>query len=605
MQRSTRSWLVVLLVLFIVTTFQLININALNMHPDEELSYRATNGTLADTLYFQTSVQDNQAPLWFVSFWAWRALVGNAEFTSRMFGLLWAMLALALTTQIARRAFGRWDTAGLTLAVLLGNAFFFTYALDIRPYPLVMMVASCSTLAIQYWLAQGTRRSAAFYGLSIAAMLYAHYLLAFVVLAHVAYVLVSKRLNRQLLVQAVLASAVGLLMWLPWLPTFLNQVVGLKNIEAASGTSRGIAGIGVSTQATTLPTIVTLIEMATNELVWLYALVLIIGLFHLWRHRGYRLALTWAVLTPAIYLLVNSLAAVYAPRFVSHALLGLALVMAAGLMVPPAWWRRVPVRALAVFSFVGLNLLTFPTLIPARIPYRELFQQVSDTARPGDVVLLDKAGETDPFQQFLYQMYLTPELNSAMTTDPQAALPAQRVWFITAHWLDEDVQSDFKKIEHTHPLQDVYGQCIRKWCYLIQLLQAPPLEKPLVFSEILPFYGMDQVNISSTAISARLWWKVDNPPSLDYSIGLHLLDANGKLVAQTDGSINHFNTQDVPTSFMQPDQIYVDYRTVNLPDTLPPGTYSLSLVVYQSWDDARLILPDGSDHTILQSITIP
>ena len=72
-----RSWSLAVAVLWIVAAFLLVNSWLLQMHSDEELSYRSTNGDLAYTLNYQMSVQDNQAPLWFVTFWAWRQLVGD------------------------------------------------------------------------------------------------------------------------------------------------------------------------------------------------------------------------------------------------------------------------------------------------------------------------------------------------------------------------------------------------------------------------------------------------------------------------------------------------------------------------------------------------
>src|SRR6185503_18255812 len=98
--RSGQRWGLAVLVIGAVAAFLLIAGWQLQMHPDEELSYRSTNGDLAFTLDFQMSVRDNQAPLWFVTFWAWRQTVGDAEYTSRVLGVLSVMLALALTYRL-------------------------------------------------------------------------------------------------------------------------------------------------------------------------------------------------------------------------------------------------------------------------------------------------------------------------------------------------------------------------------------------------------------------------------------------------------------------------------------------------------------------------
>ncbi|MCC6615834.1 MAG: hypothetical protein IT320_20355 [Anaerolineae bacterium] len=87
----------------------------------------------------------------------------------------------------------------------------------------------------------------------------------------------------------------------------------------------------------------------------------------------------------------------------------------------------------------------------------------------------------------------------------------------------------------------------------------------------------------------------DVHPPLDCAIGLYLLDGSGALVAQADGPINHYDHAIVPTSQMQPGQIYIDYRALDLSEDLPPGDYTLMLAVYQPWDGVRLTLPGGAD----------
>ncbi len=386
--RLARSWWLAVVVVGLVTAFLLISAWQLQMHPDEELSYRATNGDLAFTLNFQMSVQDNQAPLWFVTFWAWQQVVGDAEYTSRVLGALMTMLTLALAYRLGRRWF-RSETAGLLAPLLLiGNGFFFNYALDIRPYPLVILGTAVSMWAFTRWLDRRTIRSAVYYGATIALLLYIHYLLIFLVAAQVVYFVLARRLRLREVGQGVLAGAVGIVLWLPWLPTFVNQVVGLHNVETQSGTARGVAGIGVSTQATTLPTIQALLDTATNGVIWLYALVLLLGVILLWRRSRFWLALCWAVGAPALYLLANLVAAVYAPRFVSYLTIGLALALAAALAALP---RRLGLLGAAVL--IGVNLLTFAP--PERVPYRDIYREISAEGESGDVVFNTPPDQVD------------------------------------------------------------------------------------------------------------------------------------------------------------------------------------------------------------------
>lgn len=610
-QRSaSRHLWVAVLVLLLIAAFLLVGITLLHMHPDEELSYRSTEIDLGYTLWMQTSVRDNQAPLWFLLFRVWRTFVGDAELTSRVLSVLFSVLSLAVLYQIAWRGFGNAGVGVFAIGALLFNGFFFNYALDIRPYPLVMLTAALSVWAFQRWLRKGRRRDVVLYGLSIALLLYTHYLLIFLVVVEGVFLLIQKRWTLRRLGQLASACILGFLLWLPWFPTFINQTVGLRNIEAQSGTGRGIAGIGVSTQATSWATVETLLNMATNGMVWLYGLVILVGAIVLWRRAAYRLALLWALGVPVVALIANTIAAVYAPRFVSYLMLGLALALGAVFFYLPVQSgisRRyiAPVQAGSLLLFMGANLVTFSAQVPARVPYRDIYGAMSAAVREGDVVLFDRAGEEDGFVTWQYRHYMSPMLAAGITTDDERAASTRRVWYVSGELLTDPVQARFQALETTHPVQQAIGECSRRWCYVAQLMEAPPAQTPLVFGGVLPFFGVDVDGVNAEGIEARLWWKVESSPPRDYSIGLQLLDANGALVAQSDGPITHYGVETVQTSTMTPHRIYMDVRLVQPGVPLSAGAYTLTLVVYQSWDGMRLRLPNGDDALVLQRVMIP
>ncbi len=596
LRQSHRRWGAAVLMLFFVAASLMIAMPMLHMHSDEDLSYRATRGTLADTIYYQQSMQDNQAPLWFVSLWAWRQLVGDAEWTSRTLGVLMVLPALAFAYRIGWAWFGA-RAALFGLAAIACNAYFVTYAMDIRPYPLVMLAATFSVWAFDRWLRRPKWRMAIVYGLSLALLMYVHYLLAFLIVAQGLILLASRRLNRRLLVQGVGAALLGVALWLPWFPTFVTQVVGLRNVEQASGMARGVAGIGVSTLLTSPRTIGELINLMTNSLILLYALVLIYAAARLWRRERFWLAMVWAFVVPAVYLGVNLLAGVYAHRFVSYTTIPLALIAgAAGAALP----RRLQLPLVAAFLLV--NLWAFPSQMPTRTPYRDVLRQVP--VEPGDMLYLDHAGEHDQsYTGFQLRYYLKPGYEVIWDHDIEAAEAARRVWFITADWFNDDVRATFDRLEPTHPVRQVIGGCDVEWCYLAQLMEAPPRETPQQFGRQMLFWGADIDTISRERIDARLWWRVEETPELDYSIGLHLLDANGGLVAQSDGAIQHYGVETVQTSQMEAGRIYIDHRALILPPDLPPGEYTLTLVVYQSWDNARLEI-NGGDELVIDIVRI-
>lgn len=594
------------LMLLLSAAFLTLNMGWLNMHADEELSYESTEaGDLIGVLQYQIDLKDNEPPAFFLAFRGWRTAAGDTEFAGRAFGILTSLMALAMVFRMAHDGFADKRAAPLALLVLIGNGLFFNYALDIRPYPLVMLTAAFSMWMLQRWLKRPVRGRLLWYGLSIALMLYTHYLLLFAVAAQLVFAAAALKLRRNAILQLALALGIGLALFLPWMPVMLSHIQHLRDIEAASGTGRGIAGIGVSTNATTPENILRLLNLASNGLFPIYLLIMAGGAFFLYRNRNYWLALVWALFTPAVYLIVNLVAGVYAPRYVAHLTLGVGLALGAALALLPTI-RRIPLPWLAAGALALMNLAAFPAQIEARIPYRDIFQTLSAQAQAGDVIVFSQTDPNENLLRWQRGLYLRPDLPLVSAAE---AGRAQRVWFITANLFDEAAQAEFAALEATHPVQQALGDCTVDWCFVAQLMEAPPLDEALRFGGAngLDFRGLTLDGVSGERIEARLWWQSpagEMPPPVDYSISLYLRDAPGNLAAQADGPIQHYGSETVQTSQMEPGRLYMDVRRLELPADLPPGDYSLAVAVYQSWDGVRLLLGDGSDAYAGPTVTI-
>jgi uncharacterized membrane protein len=598
--RTQRYWLAGLIVIFVVAVLYVHAIHFTYMTADENLVYRFTRESLTETVSYLAN-RDVHPPLWFSFFWGWRRVVGESDFAGRIHALFLSLMTLAVVYQLGKRWFGAPRYGLFAMVVLAVSGLFLRYTLEIRPYALAMFLASLSMVAFWRWLKLRTWRTALVYGASIAALLYVHYFLFLFLLAQGVYFLIFARPSRRMWQQSFGVAAAAFLLWLPWFPSFLSQFGRIRSVEVAAGEARGLAGSGATTQATSLEEIIRLAESATNGLFWLYVLVLVIGFIYWWRKDGYRLALIWAVGVPAITFLVNLVAAVYTPRYIINFVIGLALVLAAGL-------GRLSgrVRWLALAGFTAVNLWVLPTQMPNDVvPYSLLYRQLAEAWQPGDVVLFDQGGWGDGLMQWQWRHHSTPEMRLLATDKTEQALTARRVWHVAGDWLNEDVQANFRQIEGTHPRQTGFGGCDIHWCYVIQLMEAPPWSEPQVFGEDMAFWGADIDGITPQAIQARLWWRVEQTPTKDYSIGLHLLDVNGNLIAQSDSSIHHYGSEQVTnTSQLEPDKIYIDFRTLNLSGGLFPGDYQLAVVVYDWQTGERLRLADGTDHLTLETIKV-
>ncbi len=601
---------------FAVAIMYVTTLPQIHLRDDEELSYRFTQPGLIETFEYVT-YQDIHPPAWHILFWSWRRIVGDSEFAGRLQSALFSLIAVAFAYRCGREWFGGVRYGAIAMLVCGISAYHVYYALEIRPYGLAMLVAALAMWLFGRWMQTGRRRWAVGWGAAVGVMGYVHYILAFLPLVQVIYFMTAARPSPRYLAGLLWAAAVGALVFAPWLPQFIYQVSLLRQVTQA----QQIYGSGIGTFSTAVRTtpesIGQLINLMTNGHPAIYAVVIGAGI--VWelrrraRQRLYFLTLMWGIGVPALVLTANLWFGVYSPRYIAHVTLGVALTIAVGLTafsnLRPLRQRTPASKAFArvgwffLVIFFGLNALSFSRYLPMRVPHRDIFRAMVAHVHPDDRVYFLGTSVDDPVARWQMRQYLPLAIYDQPLTRLNEPLP-RRVWFITDEWLRDDVQSAFRALEMTHPLQFVAGDCVRTWCYLAQLMEAPPSSEPRRFGQHMAFYGVDIDRQDRAAIEARLWWKVDARISLDYSIGLHLLNEAGDLVAQKDGPIDHYAAETVPTSHMEPGRIYIDHRTMMLPLDLPSGTYRLSLVVYQPWDGQRLQTDDGSDRVIAAEIVL-
>lgn len=468
---ARRAWIVGLLALFVIGVFLVAGIRITYMHPDEYLVYRFTRDDLGSTVRYLAE-QDVHPPLWFSFFWTWRRIAGDSEFAGRMQAIGFSLVALAVVYQLGRCWFAAPRYGLFAMAALAANGLFFQYGLEIRPYGLALLLSSLSMLAFWRWLTRRTWRAAAWYAASLAALLYVHYFLGMLILVQAIYFVLTRPTRRQWR-QGVGVALIAFALWSPWLPGFVNQVIHLRSVEVEAGTARGLLGTGATTQPTSVESIANLAQLATNGQVLLYAVVLVAGAVLVGLKSGYRLVLWWAFGVPIIAFSLNMVAAVYTPRYIVNFILGLSLALGAALAaLPPR------IRWAALVAFVGVSLWALPSQLPQdRVPYRDIVRTFAASARAGDAVFYDNANERDDIWRWEVGRQFVPGWGGYRANTIDEALAAQRVWFVTADWLNPAVQANFRAIEAAHPLKQVIGDCNRYWCFLIQLLETVPSDE--------------------------------------------------------------------------------------------------------------------------------
>lgn len=120
--------------------------------------------------------------------------------------------------------------------------------------------------------------------------------------------------------------------------------------------------------------------------------------------------------------------------------------------------------------------------------------------------------------------------------------------------------------EIPHPLQEDFGAAVRLRGYNLDPLQA------------------------GKNVALQLYWQSLNELEENYTVFVHLLDANsGTLVTQID-EIPHSAGQAYPTSLWIRDEIVIDEHILMLPPDLPDGTYNLRVGLYLQENGTHLLV---------------
>jgi hypothetical protein len=191
---------------------------------DEALTVDIARLPVGDVL--RALAHDGHPPLYYVLLHYWMALVGQGDLAVRSLSGVFAVAALPLAWILGRRLGGR-PAALATLLVLASSPFAMRYATEARMYTLVMFLVLADALALGNALRTGDRRWQVAVAVLTGLLLLSHYW-AFYVVASTLLVLAWAAWRaggdeRRARFGALVAVAAGGLLFLPWLPTFLEQ----------------------------------------------------------------------------------------------------------------------------------------------------------------------------------------------------------------------------------------------------------------------------------------------------------------------------------------------------------------------------------------------
>ncbi|MEA3055537.1 MAG: mannosyltransferase, partial [Actinomycetota bacterium] len=209
---------------------------------DEALSVNIARLPLREML--DALERDGHPPLYYLVLHVWMKAFGEGDDAVRMLSGLCSVATLPLAW-VAGRRFGGRQTAVALVVLLATSPFAIRYATEARMYALVTLLVVAGWLSMQAALAGRSTVALAGVAVTTGLLLLTHYW-SFYLVAAVALALVWHRWRgRRDATRVLAAMAVGCVLFVPWLPSFLAQA-------GSTGTPWGLPARPTTVVMTTL-----------------------------------------------------------------------------------------------------------------------------------------------------------------------------------------------------------------------------------------------------------------------------------------------------------------------------------------------------------------
>jgi 4-amino-4-deoxy-L-arabinose transferase-like glycosyltransferase len=543
---------------------------------------------------------------------AWVSLAGVTDFALRYLSLLPSVLAIALGYRLAADLGSR--RAGLITALLLATSSFQVwYAQEARMYSWLVAAGMASTWLL--WRLLSARKPVLLligYVLLVSAAINLQFYGFLVPLAHTVFALVwlTYTRNVRVFLRWVVAGLAVLVLYLPWWPRLVEASSFRGCCPAPDPMLLPWRFLTAYTVSDSMP------PTLHDRVPWLYLLLVFFGAWAWYgRNRlgGWLLACAAFVPLAATFTIAVVTRDFYHERYAIVASVPLVMLAAEGFnALDLRFWRsgrqhksallRPPVStaltALVLACLVSANLGALYRLYTdttvQKADFRAIVRRIEASELPGDVILAHGLDPQEIFAHYYHgeiPVHNVHSLRSQSDAEVDAALSqltegARRVWMVhydppttsVEYWLANNAWlADRSRYGLENLTLSVYG-----------LPDLPQLELPLnvAFGSVLRLSGAvlaggtgngrefragDLLGVTTT------WDVIEPPPSLIFS--LRLLDSEGRAWLSTDyvpveGS--------APTQAWRSGEEFEDRRGLLLPADLPPGTYEVFLMLYDS-----------------------
>jgi hypothetical protein len=566
-------------ILLLTTALAAARLGADAVWYDEHFTLRiigaAHYGPLSPAEVLANAVDDPwQPPLYYALVWGWGRLVGWSDVALRSLSLLVGAIGVAFGYRLGRDA--RSHAAGVGTALALGlSAFVLSYLHELRPYAL--LVTTATWLPVAY-----LRRDMISLALATAALLYAHYFGALLLLALGLFHLM--RYGRLGWWRALGAFVVGGLAFLPWVWVPL----GALGATVDEG--------GRVTTMLTAPELLYGVGYAFgNGIAPLTALVVMGGVWLARRDRSARFAVIVFALNVVLLLLLNALVPVLSHvRYLLTLWPLLALLVgllahavnqsryrAVLLVLVPLWGGLGAYHALTAGFDATLFREVHTAFFRPELRWDAVGDVLADETLPGDAVLFRPADHpwavSGPIDYYTYGISARYAVADDLTPEGAAAhlAGARQSFIVTEGAVAPNPPAEFVRCDGT--LYSDGSLFAERYAASAACCAAP--ETPTVlFGPGLSLGVVDALSVEGDMVAARLGWEVDAGFPVDaYSISVQVQGEDGVPLAQAD----------VP---LTPNGYRCEAITIPL-DDLAHGEYPVAATVY-NWQTGER-LPGG------------
>lgn len=522
---------------------------------------------------WQRVAGDVHPPLYFLLLRGWTLVVGESSFAVRYLSVGMGSVALSLTYALGRKLFDR-ATALIAMVWLGSNGLWIYYARETRMYMMVILLAALAFWCYWRWLQRPTAHTPIVWlALANGALLYTHYAAAFLVITEAIHLSLTQRRRLPGFLGAALLT---LLLYLPWLPIFLQQ-----HAMHPDGLSHGASRVEWST-------IRWLLWALSGGVGLLLIVPYLFGkglqIFLTQRKLAWLLVL-WILVSPLSMLLLTAWGiGILEVRYLVGLLPAMALLGAHG--IRHVKWQTLTLLFLLIF--VGANLSSLSWVRPAKAPWEAKVRAALSIRQPNEptlIALIEGWGPESYYDRVLgmqnsYSVDLTPLRHQPNVLQQvlEQVVTAPSIWVmmpsnIAATW------QVVATLNETHEIgyRDAVGYMI-----FYRFDRNGKEKLALRFGDKMRFPGplfAEHPQLTPGAHYCRqldLQALQDLPPA--YSISMQLINGRNQLVVQQDLSLGMAATGTTLTQTV----------CLDLPVDLSPGFYGLHLVLYRQVDGRRL-----------------